>query len=59
MMSMTSSLLHGHFGRMDRAFGTCGSLEKPKGANVFLLGDSFSLEGANVTLERGLRLFVA
>jgi hypothetical protein len=38
---------------MDRAFGTCGSLEKLKGVNVFLLGDIFLLEGANVTLERG------
>jgi hypothetical protein len=30
MRSMTSSLLHGCFGKWTRQFGTCGSLEKPK-----------------------------
>jgi hypothetical protein len=30
MRSMTSSLLHGRFGRWTGQFGTCGSLEKPK-----------------------------
>ena len=38
---------------MDRAVGTCGSLEEPKRANVLLLEAALALIGANVTLERG------
>jgi hypothetical protein len=48
---MTSSLLHGRFGRQIWQFGTCGRLEKPKRANVLLQEAAFSLERANVTLE--------
>jgi hypothetical protein len=45
-------------GRMGSS-GTCGKLERPLGAKVFLLDASFALEGASASLEGDFTLFSA
>jgi len=51
IFTMTSSSFMDAFGGKLGSSGTCGMLERPLGANVLLLGVSFSLERASASLE--------
>jgi hypothetical protein len=56
---MTSSHFMDTFGGKLGNSGTCGMLERPLGANVFLLDVSFALERASASLEGDFTLFAA
>jgi hypothetical protein len=58
-LNMTSSSFMVILGGRLGSSGTCGMLEKPLGANVFLLDVSFALKGASASLEGAFTFITA
>jgi hypothetical protein len=54
----SSSFMDIHGGRLGSS-GTCGMLERPLGAHVFLLDVSYALKGASASLEGDFTFLLA
>ena len=59
ILTMTSSNFMVILGGRLSSSGTCGILERPLGANVFLLDASFALKGASTSLEGAFTFITA